>query len=139
MNPLNDIFEGILKKNYLSITNQRKQIFDSITKLSPTSTSTLINDLTQIDRATIYRTIDLYIKLKIIKKIYIGFKYKLELSDLFAAHHHHFYCIKCHQIIDFDEPDELDNLINNLSLKYNFKSTEHRLEINGLCQKCKEV
>ncbi|MCL5113211.1 MAG: transcriptional repressor [Patescibacteria group bacterium] len=139
MNPINSIFDGVLKSNKYSITKQRKLIFDKISELAPVSLFDLINSLKEIDRSTIYRTIDLFIKLRLIKKIDIGFKYNIELSELFSKHHHHFYCSKCHQIIDFDEPSGLEELIYNLANKYNFKSSEHSLEINGLCSNCQQV
>lgn len=48
-----------------------------------------------VDRVSIYRSIDLFEKLGIVHRIYVGWKYKIELSDQFMAHHHHLSCLGC--------------------------------------------
>lgn len=128
----------ILNNHNLSLTRPREIIFKAFIKNSPTNIRFLIKSLPNIDRATIYRNIDLFLKLKIINKIMIGFKYKLELSETFQKHHHHLYCLNCQKIIDFNEPEELNIIIQAISNSENFKINDHNLEILGLCSECQD-
>lgn len=99
----------------------------------------LKNSNNLFDRTSLYRTIDLFIKLGIAERINIGWKYKIELSDKFSHHHHHLTCINCHKIIDIPEESYFEDYINNLAKKNNFAITRHQIEIEGLCQNCKKV
>jgi len=89
-----------------------------------------------IDRASLYRTIDLFEKLGIVQRIYIGWKYKIELSDAFVHHHHHISCLGCGKIVAITEENEIERLIHDLAAKHGFTAENHQLEVRGYCQRC---
>jgi len=89
-----------------------------------------------IDRASVYRTIDLFEKLGIVQRLNTGWKYKLELTDKFAEHHHHLTCTRCGQTIAMNEA-ELEAVIERLSAAHDFLPTSHQMEIQGLCRQCR--
>lgn len=90
----------------------------------------------QIDRVSVYRIIELYEKLGIVKRIHIGWKYKLELSDIFLDHHHHISCLKCGRIVAIEEDDEIEKLIKKLGDRSGFNQISHQLELQGYCREC---
>lgn len=89
-----------------------------------------------IDRASLYRTIGLFEKLGIVHRIYMGWKYKVELSDIFAHHHHHITCTQCGKIVALKEVEQLERMLAALAKRYNFEAQSHQLEIQGLCEQC---
>lgn len=88
------------------------------------------------DRASIYRNIELFEELNIATRISTGWKYRLELSDLFQGHHHHATCLKCDRIIEFEETPEFNLILDQLGNALEFQIKEHSLEVQGYCKKC---
>jgi Fur family ferric uptake transcriptional regulator len=93
-----------------------------------------------IGLTTIYRTLDLLARARLINKLDIGegqSRYELK-SDERKEHHHHLICTKCGKIIDYsDFMDEELELIKKttrtLAQKYNFSVQDHNIEFYGLC------
>lgn len=89
------------------------------------------------DRATVYRSVELFEKLGIVHRLNIGFKYKIELSDIFLEHHHHFYCTNCRNTYKLLPNPMLETMIESISIKEGYSPRGHQLEINGLCPNCR--
>lgn len=53
------------------------------------------------------------------------------------GHHDHLVCIRCGAIIEFTNP-AIEKIQNKIAKEYKFTVTDHKLEIYGLCQKCKK-
>ena len=103
MNEAIEALRETLKSNGSSLTAPREAVFLTLLDQEPQTLSDIAKRLTgKVDRASVYRTIDLFEKLGIITRLQLGWKYKLELSDHFAAHHHHMTCTNCGQIIEID-------------------------------------
>lgn len=90
-----------------------------------------------VDRASLYRTISLFERLGIVQRMYIGWKYKVELSDIFAHHHHHITCTSCGRIVVIKEEDQLEAMLSSIAARYDFVAQGHQLEIQGLCSTCR--
>lgn len=90
-----------------------------------------------VDRATVYRTVELFEKLGIIHRLNIGWTYKLELSDIFSDHHHHFYCTGCGRTYPLPANPMLETMISSTAAKEGFAPRGHQLEIYGVCAKCR--
>ena len=134
------LFEEYLKSKNVSVTIPRKKIYEILSAShQPITMNQLITMCAPMDRVTIYRVIELFEKISIVHKIQIGWKYKLELSDLFHHHHHHITCIKCGKIVSIDEPLGLEKSLLELSLSKGFKLEQHTLELSGICNSCLEV
>lgn len=50
--------------------------------------------------------------------------------------HHHFYCVSCHKIFDF-EADLLDSLVLPPDMEKNFLITGKRICLTGYCDQCR--
>lgn len=133
-----DDLQALLKKKGFSLTKSRKIIFDLLRSGGPQTMKQLVETAKgQIDRATIYRTIELFEGLGIAHRLNIGWKYKIELSDVFLGHHHHFYCTNCGQSYDLAPNAMLETMIDSLTTKEGFSQRGHQLEIYGLCKNCR--
>lgn len=118
----------ILKKNNLKVTANRVEILELINKLDIDATIKKILDNTTIDKSTVYRTIETFLEKKIIET---SINHKNELYyTINEQHKHYIKCIKCHK-------KEVINIcpIENLE-KNGYKIINHKIEIEGICNKC---
>lgn len=131
-------FEEILKSKGFSATKTRKSVYQSLAGHNrPISINTLITALSdKVDRSSVYRNIELFEKIGIVKKVYSGWKYRLELGEEFKPHHHHLTCNNCGKIIPINLGQNFEKSLNKLGEKHNFKITDHLLELSGYCSKC---
>jgi Fur family ferric uptake transcriptional regulator len=132
-----DNLKAILKKNGSSLTKPRKVVFDLLFNQEPQSMQVLSKRAAdKVDRATVYRTVELFERLGIVHRLNIGWKYKIELSDIFQGHHHHFYCTNCGKTYSLPANPMLETMIDSAASKEGFSARGHQLEIYGLCNQC---
>ncbi|MBI2588740.1 transcriptional repressor [Candidatus Saccharibacteria bacterium] len=132
-----DDLAALLKKNNASLTQPRKKIFDLLLNQEPQTVQVLVRRAAgEVDRATVYRAIELFERLGIAHRLNIGWKYKIELSDIFAKHHHHFYCTNCGNTFNLSQNTMLETMIDSVSSKTGFSPRGHQLEVYGLCANC---
>ena len=131
------LLEKILRKNGHSVTSPRRRIFDLLVGQPPQTMRDLIASADgEIDRVSIYRIVELYEKLGIVQRINIGWKYKIELSDIFLDHHHHLSCTSCGKVVAVKDNHVIEEAISELSAENNFTLTSHQLELQGYCETC---
>lgn len=134
---MHDDLKALLKKNGSSLTKTRKLVFDLLLNQEPQSMQVVVKRAEgKVDRATIYRTIELFERLGIVHRLNIGWKYKVELSDVFQGHHHHFYCTNCSKTYSLPANSMLETMIDSMAVKDGFAPRGHQLEVYGLCQNC---
>ena len=131
-----DTFHAILREAGYSLTHARLRVFETLLGSEPLSMRDIIMHTSGVDRASIYRTIDLFERLGIAQRLHTGWKYKIELTDKFAEHHHHLTCTRCGRTVSMNET-ELEILIETLAAQHGFTATAHQIEIQGLCAVCK--
>jgi len=132
-----ETFTHLLKTGGYSITKPRVAVFRALSGHDPLSIHQLTGKVSEIDRASVYRTVDLFERLGIVQRLHTGWKYKLELSDRFAEHHHHLTCTNCSHTVSLNE-DELEQLIDQLAAHHGFAPSSHQIEIQGLCATCRK-
>jgi Fur family ferric uptake transcriptional regulator len=128
---------AILREYGHSITKQRLFVFGLLEHGKPLSMAEL-GELAknELDRASLYRTIALFEECGIVRRVHLGWKYKIELSDQFTEHHHHLTCLRCHAVIPMSE-QELEGFIGSVAKRHDFEPLEHQVEIQGYCKGCK--
>ncbi len=130
-------YRRILSENGYRLTKTREQTFLLLINSEPQSMKQIITRAKgKLDRVSVYRTIELFEKLGIVHRIYIGWKFKIELSEDFIAHHHHLSCLSCGSIIDIADEQHIDEFISTIAKSLNFKPRRHVFEIDGYCSKC---
>lgn len=139
---LND-FKELLKKNNLKFTIQREVILETLYNsdehLSPESLYHLIQSkYPQLNTgiATIYRTLTLLEESDIVTSLSFGSqgkKYELGAKE----HHDHMICTKCGLITEFVD-EEIEKRQQTIAKNFNFKMTDHSMQIYGICSKCQQ-
>jgi Fe2+ or Zn2+ uptake regulation protein len=133
----NELFKQTLIANKRHITKARVVTFRLLISPEPQTISQILNKSEGIvDRVSVYRNIELFENLGLVHRVYVGWKYKLELSDKFVAHHHHLSCLNCGKTIDIEDEKHIDDFIKQLSDKFEFLPTRHQFEIDGYCRNC---
>ncbi|HEY8999513.1 MAG TPA: Fur family transcriptional regulator [Candidatus Saccharimonadales bacterium] len=136
MSSSQDVFEELLKQNGQSRTKARQAVFEALkANDAPLAMRELVAKSKAIDRASVYRAVELFESLNIVQRIYTGWKYKIELSDRFTAHHHHLTCAQCGKSVAINE-DELERFIEDVAARHHFKTNAHQIEIQGVCADC---
>src|SRR5882757_8403592 len=121
------LLQKLLKDSGYSMTTPRRIVCELLWNQEPLS----MHDLTlqskgKIDRASLYRTLALFERLGLVQRIYIGWKYKVELSDVFTHHHHHISCLRCGKIVAITEEDEIERLIQVIAQSHGFTPQSHQ-------------
>ena len=140
MNKLN-----VLKKTGIKKTAARTAILTLLKELKkPLSVSEIIKKLNQIninvDRATIFRNINLLTKKELINKVEFNEgKFRYESSSL--PHHHHLICTSCEKIKDIKSDllhEEIEGITKLVSSLYGFVIEDHKVEFFGKCKSCRK-
>ncbi|MEO5499748.1 MAG: Fur family transcriptional regulator [Candidatus Saccharimonadales bacterium] len=130
-------FKQLLASHGHHVTRSRTQVFQLLNQSQPQSIRDILKlSNGSVDRVSLYRTIELFENLGIIHRVHIGWKYKLELTDHFVAHHHHLSCLKCGTIIDIEDGENITSFIKDVVTKYDFSPVRHQFEIQGYCRSC---
>jgi len=136
MSSSQETFSALLKSHGQSVTKARLAVFEALLGEEPLAMREVVARTKGVDRASVYRAIDLFEKLGIVQRLNSGWKYKIELSDKFAAHHHHLSCVGCGKTIAISG-HELETFIDQLATHYGFAPTAHQIEIQGYCKACR--
>jgi Fur family ferric uptake transcriptional regulator len=88
-----------------------------------------------IGRASVFRTLDLFTSLSIIRPTYINSSLTPTYVLLPNGHHHHIICTNCNRVIEFEEC-ALGGVEAELEQRLGVKLTGHLLEFYGLCDHC---
>jgi len=118
-----------LKKEGLRYTNQRQAVWDEIKsnddhRDAEQIYNALRNNNLNVSRATVYRTIDVLVKNRLVRKMDVGdgrSLYELRLDD---EHHDHMICLVTGDIIEFYN-EELEELQDKIAKKHGYKVVRH--------------
>lgn len=131
-------FQKVLKEHGLSVTGPRLLVFNALYSFGLQSISDLTERCAQVDRASVYRTVALLEDLGVTQRVHQGFKYKIELGDMFLPHHHHITCTVCGKLSDIEQA-RLEQLLHDIAESENYQLTSHKVELVGVCQKCQAM
>lgn len=130
-------FKQVLTDNGHHVTKAREVTFELLQSPEPQSMKVILSKATgKVDRVSVYRNIDLFEKLGIAKRIYVGWKYSIELTDQFMPHHHHLTCLTCGRIIDIQDEQHINSFIDSVSESFGFTPVGHQFEVDGYCKSC---
>ena len=134
-----DKFSTILKHNHVSITKPRLAIFRVLVDAKEPLKNGEIARLTpSIDRASVYRTLELFASLSITNTVIRGWTPLTELAGPFRAHHHHISCTECGTTENIED-GTLEDVLKLVASKKGYQLAEHSVELTGLCSSCKET
>ena len=142
--PFVRLFSRYLREQGLPITQQREAVaqvvFSATGHLSVEEIEQRLRQGEErIGKATIYRTLDLLVKSKLVEEHDFGegFKrYEHRLSR--EPVHEHLICLECGTVLEF-RSDEVARIEQRVLSDHGFEPARHRLEIYGLCQDCRSA
>ena len=136
---LKKIFYDKCAENGLKITPQRSLIFDELSRAKDHPTADAIykrvrQSLPNISFDTVYRTLLSFSKIGIVNLVEGTGEQKRFEPNLHQ--HHHFRCIKCYTIYDF-ENEAYDNIVVPEAVQRQGIIINKRVLLEGICSKCK--
>jgi len=127
----------LLTLSGFKLTKPRAAVFELLEKSDdPMSITDVVKQLPEIDKVSVYRTIELFRSLHIVATVYNGWKQLYELAEPFNRHHHHLVCAECGSLTEIHS-DKLERVIKALTNDNGFVATGHHFEITGYCGQCR--
>jgi Fur family ferric uptake transcriptional regulator len=138
------LFGRYLREIGLPVTHQREVVadvvFGSEGHLSVDDIAAVLRDRGErIGKATIYRTLDLLVRSRLVAEHDFGEGFK-RYEHRLSSHpvHEHLICLECGKVAEF-ESNELFNVESRVRHEHGFMPVRRRLEIYGLCRECHEA
>ena len=136
---LKKIFYDACAENGLKITPQRSLIFDELAKATDHPSADALykrvrKALSNISFDTVYRTLLSFTEIGIVNLVEGTGEQKRFEPNLHQ--HHHFRCIKCHTIYDF-ENDAYNDIVVPEAVQRKGVIINKRVVLEGICSKCK--
>lgn len=134
-----ELLKQHLAKHNLKLTRQREQILNAFLKMEHVTAEQLYHTLSKKDPhiglATIYRTLKLLCETGMAQERHFGSQ---TLFDNVAhkGHHDHLICTSCGKIVEFQNC-QIEQLQEEVAAKNGFTIQTHKLELYGLCPKCR--
>lgn len=126
----------ILSTHGLRSTTPRRVVFGALLACdAPVSIIQLVELCPEIDKVSVYRTIDLFAKLGVTNSVTHGWKQRYELASPFKPHHHHLVCRICGTASEIHSA-KVEELIASIASEQSFTPSDHMFEINGVCRNC---
>lgn len=134
-------FRSYLASQKLKYTAERQKVFSEIVS-SPGhfGPDELIARLggaeKRVSRATIYRTLDLLVKLGIVRRVCFGDKGALYESNLNWKPTGEIVCLGCGNVVTFEVPDSIDATLRSIANKYETAAMNRSVQVFGYCKDC---
>lgn len=135
------IFIDFLKRRGLKLTRQREEIFKIFLSTDRhLSVEELYHIIKKRDpgvgQATVFRTLKLLSEAEMAKEVDLGDK-RIRYEPKYGhSHHDHLVCVKCGRFIEVVDA-EIERLQERLCRKFTFLPQRHRMEIFGICKRCR--
>lgn len=136
------IFEEYLQAKNLKHSEQREEILHVFLNIDKHLTANELYRIIQkkyptVGYATIYRTLKLLCECGLCREL----KFEdgtTRYEHLYGHRHHdHLICIKCGRFIEVVDP-EIERLQERLVKLHGFYPERHRMELYGVCKRCKK-
>ena len=89
-----------------------------------------------IGNATVYRTLKLFVEAGLAREVRLHDGQPRYEHVMAGEHHDHLVCTGCSAIIEF-ENETIEKLQDEIAARHGFYIKSHKLEIYGLCAKCR--
>jgi Fur family ferric uptake transcriptional regulator len=135
-----NLLKKALKKEGLRYTQQRQLIWDELCSSEDHRDAeeiylSLRKDGINASRATVYRTIDVLVKNKLVRKLDLGDGKARYENRMDSSHHDHLICVQCGKIEEFMD-DKIESRQDEIVKRFGFKMIRHIHQLFVLCDKC---
>ena len=91
-----------------------------------------------IGYATVYRTLKLFSEAGLAREILLHDGQTRYEHVLVGEHHDHLVCTGCNAIIEFED-ETIEKLQDEIAARHGFLIRRHKLELYGLCARCRNI
>ena len=135
------ILERYLREENLKTTSQRELILKVFLKTTEHVSAEELYELVKkedpsVGLSTVFRTLKIFYEAGLAREVDFGDKILRYEHSYGREHHDHLICTSCGSYIEAMDP-EIERLQDELCKKFEFVPKTHRLEIFGLCRKCR--
>ena len=131
--------ESVLKAEGLRATKQRLDIWDELSATNKhrdidTILSSLVKKKINVSRATLYRTIDVFVKHGLLKKLVLDdgkFLYEHNKKSI-TPQHDHIVCEDCGEIFEFFD-NNISQIEDKIAKDLNLKVTKRGHQLSATC------
>jgi len=131
--------ESVLKAEGLRATKQRLDIWDELSATNKhrdidTILSSLVKKKINVSRATLYRTIDVFVKHGLLKKLVLDdgkFLYEHNKKSI-TPQHDHIVCEDCGEIFEFFD-NNISQIEDKIAKDLNLKVTKRVHQLSATC------
>lgn len=132
-------FTSILSENNVSTTKPRLAIFKTLLAANePLKNGEIARRTPAVDRASVYRALELFATLGITNTVVRGWTPHTELAEPFRAHHHHITCSQC-GASESIEDETLEDVLSLIASRRGYTLSEHNVELTGICKQCLSI
>lgn len=141
VNKARDILRDYLKEKGLRNTRQREIILDAFLSGGRHITGEELFNIIkkknpEIGFATVHRNLNLMCECGLAEELKIGKQKARYEQKIGYEHHDHLICLKCGRFIEVND-EKIERLQDKLAEANDFIPMRHKLEIYGLCKKCR--
>ncbi len=136
------LFIDHLRKKGFKLTEQRQEILAVFLKTDRHLSVEDLYDIIKkkdpnIGQATVFRTLKLLCEAGIAREADLDDK-KIRYEHKYGHQHHdHLVCVECGRFFEAVDP-EIEKLQNELCKRFGFLPQRHKMEIFGVCKKCRK-
>ena len=135
-----NLLKKALRKEGLRYTQQRQLIWDELCSSEEHRDAeeiylSLREDGVNASRATVYRTIDVLVKNRLVRKLELGDGKARYENKMDASHHDHLICVQCGRIEEFMD-NKIEKIQDDIVKKFGFKMIRHIHQLFVLCDDC---
>ena len=123
---------GKIRSSGHKVTPQRLAVLGAIAAEQHQRMEEIKARCPEVGMVTVYRTLDLFSELGLVRRLDLGDGARYELAD---DHHHHLICEECGTVAEFEQcPLDLQLLPE---IGSGFEVRAHSLEVYGTCPACR--
>lgn len=131
-------FEGLCRDHGLSVTVQRRVIFEAMADRADHPTADQVykqvkDRIPGVSRTTVYRVLDTLVRIGVITKV--SHPGAAARFDPKTRQHHHLVCLRCDKIIDL-ENERLNRVALPRVSHRGFEIHEYHIHFRGICPEC---
>ena len=133
----------LMKQAAQRYTSVRRDIVEVMSKsTTPLTIGDLLAKLPTVPQSSLYRNLAVLEQAGVAVRVKTsGDTGRYELSERLAGHHHHLVCSRCGSMKDIVVPSSvekrLDESLQALAKSEGYVMQHHRLDVVGVCKKCR--
>ena len=137
-------FRKYLASQRLKYTPERREILSEVLASDSLFDADMLVNRMQaharpVSRATVYRTLDLLVKLGVLRRTSMGEKATLYENNLKWKSNGHLLCVHCGATAEFPIAATVDEMIQEICQRSGFRPRNRSVQVYGYCEACRDV